>query len=256
MLHDRTPTSLRRRSLAAAALALGLLLVQLPGPTTAEHGGRDIGSILACDRPVNPPRCTSVGDDRWQFVVIDPSVPDDLAASLRRAMAEVYGPTYLILVEQSTVTAVTDAIAYAGDYGTNGAAGWVYCPPDAPQGTNAHGDRWCRHQEIHFNLNPRYGAFFGDEASRNHIACHELGHTVGLLHWGNPPESDGPTAATCMNSDTPNGPTELHEIDREHISAYYAAPHSASRPTRRVTGGDAATGPGRPVLRGFLPFAA
>lgn len=250
-------SSLLRRGLPLL-LAGALLLGQLPGTVSAEHGGRDIGSILNCDRPVNPPRCTSVGDDRWHFVVIDPSVPDNLAASLRRAMAEVYDPTYLIVVEQSQVTPVTDAIAYAADHGQNGAAGWVYCPPDAPQGVNLRGDRWCRHQQIHFNLNARYSVFFGDEASRNHLACHELGHTIGLLHWGNPPESRGPTAATCMNSDTPNGPTDLHDIDRQHILDYYAARDSSTRPMRRIAPiSEATTGPGRQAIgRGFLVFAA
>jgi matrixin len=207
------------------------LVLLLPAPTAATepNQARPISSLLNCDRPVTPPRCVSVGDNTWHFVYIDPSVPADLAASLRRAMADVYDPTTLVVIEQTEVNALTDAIAYADDHGQNGAAGWTYCPPDAPQGTNAHGHRWCRHQEIHFNLNVRYAVFFGDEASRNHLACHELGHTLGLRHWGNPPASAGPLAATCMNADTPNGPIDLHEWDRENIDAYYAAPPEPSR---------------------------
>ncbi|MGH2455605.1 MAG: hypothetical protein ACRDHD_05045 [Candidatus Limnocylindria bacterium] len=223
----------RRRGLAPVVLAI-LLLGQQPVPALADHGGRSIGSLLTCDRPVNPPRCTSVGNDPWHFVHLDASLGAGLAQSLRDSMAEDYDPTYLTMVEQPAITRVTDVVAYAADYGENGAAGWVYCPSDAPQGLNPQGDRWCQRQEIHFNLNPRYVAFFADDQSTDHIACHELGHTLGLRHWGNPPQSRGPAAATCMNVDTPDGPTALHQLDRDHIRDYYAAPKSVLRPQRHA----------------------
>ena len=210
---------LRRAS--AVLLALLLIFGQASGIAVADHGGRDIGSFMACDRPVTPPRCTSVGDGRLHLVAFDQSVREDLAVALRLSMAEDYdAPTRLRLIEQPRVTPLTDVIAFSGDYGDNGAAGWVYCPSDAPQGINRFDHRWCRQQELHLNYNPRYGLFFDDDASRGHITCHELGHTLGLRHWGNPPETDGPVGATCMNANTPNGPTSLHETDIDHLNRY------------------------------------
>ena len=47
-----------------------------------------------CDRPVDPPRCNSVGNDIWHFVYIDESVPPTLAA-LRRTVRRDYDRTYL-----------------------------------------------------------------------------------------------------------------------------------------------------------------
>lgn len=212
-------------------MATSLLVLQGPSVALGDHGGRDLASFSACDRPVSPPRCTSVGDNLRHYVAFDRSLTGPLRDAMRHAMERVYEPTRLVMIEQATVSALTDVIAFSADYGDNGAAGWVYCPPDAPRGVNALGHRWCQRQELHLNLNPRYGLFFDDEGSRRHVACHELGHTIGLRHWGNPPETDGPIGATCMNANTPNGPTGLDPTDVDHINAY---PTYIRRPDRRI----------------------
>lgn len=185
----------------------------------------------------------SVGNNLFHGVVFDGTLTDGLASSLRDSLATDYGATKMVPVVQSEVTDSTDVIAYSEDYGDNGAAGWVYCPADAPQGTNFAGDRWCQHQQMHFNLNPRYAIFFADDASRDHVTCHELGHTVGPRHWGNPPETDGPPAETCMQSNTPNGPTTLHQIDRDHLNDYRFAKRPARAPGVRFISAEPSVNP-------------
>lgn len=214
---------------AASSLLLPIMLLALvPATVSAEHHGNPgIGSFLDCDPTLVPPRCVSVGNDSIHRVYIDPSVPSRIYWAVRRSMSGDYGPTHLDMRVQSRITRRTDVIVRAGNFGQNGAAGWVWCPPSSPQGINEHGDRWCRHQRLVFNLNPTYRAFFADRGSRDYMACHELGHTIGLRHWGNPPISDGPRRPTCMQPDVPNGPTDLHRWDIEDINRYYHLPAAA-----------------------------
>ena len=228
-----TIKSMASRPSRGLALLLAILFVAgIAGETAGHHGGRPIGSLFRCDRPgIFPPRCTSVANDLRHRVFFDATLTEGLASSLRDTIAEDYDATDLIASVTTELTDATDVIAYSQDYGDVGAAAWVYCPTDAPQGVNSEGDRWCRGQELTFNLNARYAVFFEDDGSRDHVACHEMGHTIGLRHWGNPPVSAGPSAATCMNADTPNGPPNLHQIDIDHINAYrYVAPP----PSRRI----------------------
>src|SRR5688572_13221302 len=107
------------RFLVPVAL-LAVLLTSAPRPAAAEHHGNPgIGSFLDCTRPVTPKHCVSVGDDSVHRVYIAPSVPNGLAWAIRRSMRHDYGPTDLVIREQSEINARTDVIVRAGNYGQN-----------------------------------------------------------------------------------------------------------------------------------------
>ncbi|MFN2419047.1 MAG: hypothetical protein ABR593_09010, partial [Candidatus Limnocylindria bacterium] len=90
-----SPVLFRRRAWLLAAV----LLIQSAGVTVGHHGGRPITSFLACNRPVIPPRCTSVANDLRHSVFFDPTLTEELADALRGSLADDYDPTDLTAFE-------------------------------------------------------------------------------------------------------------------------------------------------------------
>lgn len=118
-----------------------------------------------------------------------------------------YLPTELILcVPAGTGTCATGqrACVFDGEYGNNGLLGWATCGGTSA-GTNPN--RTCTRPFVRLNLtyNP---------VSRQRLACHELGHTVGLRH--------STQTASCMITNIANGTTSaLTAHDSAHINARY-----------------------------------
>ena len=77
----------------------------------------------------------------------------------------------------------------------NYALAWTQCATGATYGgSDASHTRWCTPQRLIYNLACEASHFPTDNAKR-YIACHELGHTVGLR----PPLSTEPQV-TCMRN--------------------------------------------------------
>ncbi|HEX2843672.1 MAG TPA: hypothetical protein VHP64_00345, partial [Candidatus Limnocylindria bacterium] len=105
------PPFARARGWRLVAVAMMVLaLAAQPAAVLGDHGGRDIRSLLRCDRPVTPPRCTSVANDLLHVVAFDPTLTDDLAGSMRDSLAEDYGQTKFTTVVEPEVTERTDVI--------------------------------------------------------------------------------------------------------------------------------------------------
>lgn len=121
-----------------------------------------------------------------------------------------YEPTDMNLHVVDTDTDY-DVRIFDDDYGDNNAIAWVVCPPEATTGGGAHPNKWCFGQRLRYNLH--YPGFYNTVQERHSLACEELGHTMGLRHRSDHPE-------TCMGRPVENS-TDLTAHDRNHIDDEY-----------------------------------
>lgn len=195
-----------------AAILIAVLAVGVSRPVLADHLVT-FGSSTCGDPPGQTPRnCISVGDNSTHYVYLI-SVGTGYTNAIINTMNSDYGPTDLTMV-RLTQNSGTDVQVLDDDYGITNVAGWVECPTWAPQGTNAHGDRWCKFQYLRFNLNAAVQSYWIDAGSRAYMACHEMGHTLGLWHRAS-------NTSSCMIPDVPNGPTNLDGTDTAELNNYY-----------------------------------
>lgn len=126
-------------------------------------------------------------------------------------MSEVYPPA----LDKAVEVLLTNA-------GANGALAWTQCASGATYGgSDALHTRWCRPQRFYYNTYYEAGYFPTDNAKR-YIACHELGHTIGLQH-----PASGERTVTCMTSATITPKyvptyTTTSDVERSQVYAYYS----------------------------------
>lgn len=97
-----------------------------------------------------------------------------------------------------------DLCVFDGDYGNNGLDGWNSCAGTA---TDAHPFQRCSLAWNRIN-------FYGSDPSWNYVACHEMGHSVGLRHTA------GTTAPfSCMKEGSNYAFLSTH--DDGHINGIY-----------------------------------
>ena len=130
------------------------------------------------------------------------------ASTLDRMSAAYNTPTDITMTETTSTTA-DDVVVFDFTYGLNGAVAWVVCP-DAAFESGSDPNRWCFGQELRYNLT--YADYYDTSGERAWIACHELGHTIGLNHVG--------TTNSCLRLNY-NGTTLLSPHDVSHVNSNY-----------------------------------
>jgi hypothetical protein len=202
-----TPPGLVR----AMAVAFGalVLLDQSTIPTDASP----FGSVV-CDTSLSSQCVADNGSHLWYPVGLDASTD----GAMSWVDLNVFDPIADVQMVKTTAFSAADLQVYDAGYGYNGFRAWVVCQAGATYGGSGPAGRWCRPQQISFNnALPGYPSEFDTDTKRRFVACHEVGHSLGLQH--------STETSSCMR-DVPLGytgtrATGLTTHDIGHLNAWY-----------------------------------
>ena len=109
--------------------------------------------------------------------------------------------------------------------------GWVRCSSDNTGTGGSHPSRWCRGQQLRINTYffLYQSGYLDTTTQRRRVACHELGHTVGLRHRPTDPSQPLPYPVpdeinTCMFTmvhDSWGTNPYIRGHDKNHIDEVY-----------------------------------
>jgi hypothetical protein len=187
----------------ALVLAATLGTVLLPSPARATN----FGSICDAGSTTN---CVSVANNiyhvlNWEG---DQDIPG-IQASHGWARDNQYNPTDLVAYTDGS-DSLPDVRVWDEPYGPTTWLARVECPTNNTGTGGSHPNRWCRGQILRYNST--HTGFWGTEANRRSVACHEIGHTVGLRHTTD--------SSSCMYNGS-TYPQTLNAHDRAHINGRY-----------------------------------
>ena len=191
----------RRRSIALGPLMM-LTLIATLGPSTV--AATNFGSS-GCGP--DPAIAYCIANNYTHAVYFD-DLESLHATATTLSLANDFDPTDLVAYE--TTTTAYDVIVSDGNFGSNGWWGYTFCPSTATTG-GTNPNVWCRGQVLRYNTTYRTVAF-STPLQRAYMACHELGHTVGLRHTTD--------SGSCMYPDlVTTGVLTGHDI--AHINSKY-----------------------------------
>lgn len=120
-----------------------------------------------------------------------------------------------IIAERKDTSANVDVKVYYLTVNPNWSRAYTTCEANAATGLpGVRYHMWCRPQRIYYQAYPEANDCWNYGPCRRWLACHELGHTLGLQHSAN--------SATCMY--TVGYPDTLNAHDKEHLEDCYPHP--------------------------------
>lgn len=180
---------LGRSVISAVVLSAPLLLA--PADVAADNFGSNTavpGSPAhACDDTMAS-QCIANNGTHWWFPT---NLQGNQLVASRYASDSVFDPVADVDTVERSDNVNVDLLVYDSTY-VSGFWAWTRCQTGAtPQGTDPN--KWCRPQELRYN-NGTHPSRYDTLTERRYLACHEMGHSLGLRHSGN--------TASCMFPDT------------------------------------------------------
>ena len=186
-------------------VSAGAVIALLLASSTGSAYGTTFGS-KSCDTTYDSQCVANNGDHAVYFGT--PEI-NKTTADMQWVLDNVYNPIRDISAWNTADASIADVRYYDYEFGLNGIYGWTTCASGAAYG-GSYPSRWCKPQNL--NLNISYSAVYDTQTERRSIACHELGHTLGLQH--------APDWSTCMyDGYYVSTWINAHEVD--HINAQY-----------------------------------
>lgn len=217
---------MRRRSRLIQATINALVMaavavLALAPPAAASNWGADPNSDHWCTR--NDPDSGCTADDANHFVYFEADVPSAVRQAFTQSLAQDYTIPGELTSQVTSNRAQADVIVKWKN--VPGRVPWAYttCAKNATYGGSGW-NRWCKPQLV--VLDSQDQAFaddcFASDNCRDWVACHELGHTLGLLH--------NRRTTSCLSKVKIPGVTHLDAHDIEHLVDCY--PKSGSTRTK------------------------
>ena len=224
---DIEPLPPRRSTIIGATIGVVLALASQASLTIATNFGGPRETSRACD---NTLLSQCVAEGWWHRISYGTSL-DARYKTPMSATESIYStlPGVLVVVDVS-IDNTDDARAGDGDYGQNNYYAWTRCS-DAPVATGDNGTtrdgydaKWCKPQLLIFN-NWYTDRDYHTANELKALACHEVGHTLGLRH-----RSQTGGSSSCMRTNptqdtsvSPPGPLlvpDSHDI-QYHLEYEY-----------------------------------
>lgn len=210
-----------------AAVVVGVTAALLAGAASSPTRADNFGG------PKDDPPYTCITTDRVLQQCVAPTWIHDVnyASTLTSIWRTAFDSTISTYSSQSDLT-VTGNVAYGSGNDVRAANvnestslwGWTRCSA-TPESTGslsypvpdyANGLDWCRPQLVY--INQAHEGTYDTATKRLAVACHELGHTMGLRHR----QVAGSTGLSCMRT-PPNDGSTWYSVPTGHDISYLNA---------------------------------